>query len=95
MEAQVSDQPSLGPEQIDRVGCTCYGCILDRNVPLDRATVTQVHDMLQGRLINATGIDRSEFLTVCDGTGKVVRVIKPESNDEFLDAINTNNWRIR
>jgi hypothetical protein len=64
-------------------------------VPLERATATQIYDMLQGRISNYTGIHNATFLTVCDGDGKVVRIIKPDKNHEFLDALRENDWRIR
>lgn len=83
------------PIQVDPPGCGCTECIIGQYVPLDQASVTQVADMLEGRLGNGTYWERGEWLTVRDGEGKIIRIIDPRKNDEFLDAINAGSWRFR
>lgn len=83
------------PIQIDPTGCGCTECIIGQYIQMDRATVTQIYDMLEGRLGNGTPWERSQWLTVRDGEGKILRIIDPRKNDEFLDSISSQEWGIR
>lgn len=79
--------------QIDPTGCGCTECITGQYVPLDQASSGQIDDMLEGRVGNATQFEKRQFLTVRDGEGKVIRIIDPAKNDDFLDAV--REFRIR
>lgn len=83
------------PIQVDPPGCGCTECITGEYVPLDLATLTQVADMIQGGLGNGTPWGRDQWLLVTTGTGKVIRIVHPLKNDELLDALREQDWRIK
>lgn len=101
LDQEIDTAPALAadrytsPLQIDPPGCGCEECKSGEYVPLDQATSDQVYRMLNHEISNGTGYERRQFLTVCDGTGRIVRIIHPHKNDEFLDALRVNEWRIK
>jgi hypothetical protein len=49
---------------IDPPGCGCTDCLIGWSVPLDRASSTQVADMIARHLLNRTSTDMTITTTV-------------------------------
>ena len=52
--------------QIDPPNCRCTECLIGEYVPLDLATGSQILEMLEGHINNATNLKRNEFRVFID-----------------------------